>query len=201
MVLSRPDLLERIRSGGLGIEPPVDASRVGQVSIDLKLGRRFSRFRSVRPGHIAAIHVDPALWSSQDLWEHFEDREVYRLEPGAFVLAHTLERVRIPNDLVGLVEGRSSFARVGVTVHVTAPKIDPGFQGTITLEMANFGTVPVDLRPGVDEPAQLLLLRLTSPLADADLYGAGAEDVFQYQADPLTRSPRVSGGSGREVSG
>jgi hypothetical protein len=41
----------------------------------------------VRPGHIAAIHVDPALWSSQDLWEHFEDRDVYRLEPGAFLLA------------------------------------------------------------------------------------------------------------------
>lgn len=186
MVLSRPDLLDSIASGRLGLEPPVGASRVGPVSIDLKLGRRFSRFRAVRPGHIAAIHVDPALWGSQDLWEHFEDRDVYRLEPGAFVLAHTLEQVRIPNDVVGLVEGRSSFARVGVTVHVTAPKIDPGFQGTITLEMAT-GTVPVDLRPGVDEPAQLLLLRLTSPLAEADLYGAGVGDVFQYQAEPLPR--------------
>jgi len=187
LVLSKPDLLQLIASGRLGLQPAVDASRVGPVSIDLKLGRRFSRFRSVRPGHIAAIHVDPGLWGSHDLWEHFEDREVYRLEPGAFVLAHTLERVRIPNDVVGLVEGRSSFARVGITVHVTAPKIDPGFQGTITLEMANFGTVPVDLRAGIDEPAQLLLLRLSSPLAEADLYGAGAGDVFQYQAEPLPR--------------
>lgn len=187
MVLSRPDLLDSIASGRLGLDPPVGATRVGPVSIDLKLGRRFSRFRAVRPGHIAAIHVDPALWGSQDLWEHFEDRDVYRLEPGAFVLAHTLERVRIPNDVVGLVEGRSSFARVGVTVHVTAPKIDPGFQGTITLEMANFGTVPVDLRPTIDEPAQLLLLRLTRPLGDAELYGAGKDDVFQYQAEPLPR--------------
>ncbi len=200
MVLSKHDLHELIESGRLGLDPAVDASRVGQVSIDLKLGRRFSRFRSTRPGHIAAIHVDPALWSSQDLWEHFEDRDTYRLDPGTFVLAHTLERVRIPNDVVGLVEGRSSFARVGVTVHVTAPKIDPGFQGTITLEMANFGTVPVELRAGVDEPAQLMLLRLTRPLDVADLYGAGAGDVFQYQADPLPRierrPPRESGAAG-----
>jgi len=58
--------------------------------------------------------------------------------------------------LVGLVEGRSSYARVGVTVHVTAPKIDPGFTAPITLEMANFGKVAVELRAGVDIPAQLI---------------------------------------------
>jgi hypothetical protein len=53
--------------------------------------------------------------------------------------------------------------------------------------MANFGTVPVDLRPGIDEPAQLLLLRLTTPLKEGELYGAGAADVFQYQDEPLPR--------------
>lgn len=72
--------------------------------------------------------------------------------PGGFVLAQTLERVYTPPDLVGFVEGRSSWARIGVTIHVTAPKIDPGFDATITLEMGNFGKIPVELRAGVDEP-------------------------------------------------
>jgi dCTP deaminase len=89
--------------------------------------------------------------------------------------------------VVGLLEGRSSFARVGVTIHVTAPKIDPGFDATITLEMANFGRVAVDLRAEIDRPAQLMLLQLSTPLAEADLYGASPSDVFQGQMDPIPR--------------
>src|SRR5262249_6835522 len=99
-------------------------------------------------------------------------------------------RVRIPPDLVGLVEGRSSWARVGVTIHVTAPKIDPGFDGRITLEMVNFGRVAVDLRAGVDEPAQLMPLQVSTPLGDLELYGKGEQDVFQYQADTVPRGPK-----------
>jgi len=99
-----------------------------------------------------------------------------------------MERVCIPPDLVGLVEGRSSWARVGITIHVTAPKIDPGFNGKITLEMANFGCVPVDLRAGIDEPAQLMLLTISSPLGDLDLYGSSDRDVFQHQTGTIPSS-------------
>ena len=185
MVLSKPDLLRHLEAGSLRFDPQVPPDRVAQVSIDLRLGRKFSTFRE-RPGYLPAIHVDRSLWESRDLWEH-EERDVFRLEPGALVIAQTLERVRIPRDLVGLVEGRSSFARVGVTIHVTAPKIDPGFDATITLEMANFGRVPVDLCAGIDSPAQLMLLRISSPLEDADLYGASPRDVFQGQTEPIPR--------------
>ena len=73
-----------------------------------------------------------------DLWTH-EEVDTFDIEPRGFVLAQTLERVALPNDLMGLVEGRSSWARVGLSVHLTAPKIDPGFNGTITLEIANMG--------------------------------------------------------------
>jgi hypothetical protein len=101
------------------------------------------------------------------------------------VLAQTLERVYIPPDLVGLVEGRSTWARVGVSIHVTAPKIDPGFDAQITLEMFNFGKVAVDLRAEVDKPAQLILLRVSTPLREEDLYGRAGHDVFQGQTDPI----------------
>lgn len=99
----------------------------------------------------------------------------------------TLERIVIPNDLVGFVEGRSSFARVGITIHLTAPKIDPGFDGTITLEMANFGRVPVELRAEKDLPAQLILMQISHPLEGLHLYGGGEKDIFQYQDAPIPR--------------
>lgn len=183
MVLSKPDILRYISEGTLKIEPPVSEDRVAQVSVDLHLGRKFTAFKEP-PGYLPAIHVDPSLWTSLDLWHHCE-QDTFRLNPGQFVLAHTLERVLIPPDLVGLVEGRSSWARVGITIHITAPKIDPGFNAPITLEMANFGRVPVDLRAGIDRPAQLMLLKISSPLLETELYGAGRQDSFQYQTDPI----------------
>lgn len=183
MVLSRPDLLRYIADGKIKFDPAVPPERVAQVSIDLRLGRKFTCFKKP-PLYLPAIHVDPSLWTSADLWEHRE-QDVYRLEPQQFVLAQTLEHVYIPPDLVGLVEGRSSYARVGVTVHVTAPKIDPGFSAPITLEMANFGKVAVDLRAGVDIPAQLMFLQLSSPIPEADLYGKREGDRFQNQTDPI----------------
>lgn len=188
MVLSKPDILRYLEEGKLRFDPSIEGDQVAQVSVDLRLGNRFSLFKEP-PAYLPAIHVDPSLWNSGDLWDHRE-QTTFRLMPGQFVVAQTLERVYIPNDLMGLVEGRSSFARVGVTVHVTAPKIDPGFDATITLEMANFGKVPVELRAGTDAPAQLLLMRLTTALAADDLYGADPRDVFQHQTDPIPRGRR-----------
>jgi dCTP deaminase len=194
LVLSRPDIIEAIRDGRVRIEPALPEERVSQVSIDLTVGRRFTKL-AIKPGYLPAIYVDPSLWESKDLWETIES-DIYRLRPGEFILAHTLERVTLPPDLVGLVEGRSSFARVGVSSHVTAPKIDPGFAGTITLEMFNFSSVPVDLRAGIDRPAQLMLLRISTPLDAGEVYGADSNDLFQGQEAPLPRirkkSPRAS---------
>ncbi len=161
--------------------------RIAQVSVDLLLGERFTTFKKDVPGYLTAIRMDPSLWSSEDLWEHRE-ADTFRLEPNQFVLAQTLERVCMPNDLIGFVEGRSSYARIGVTVHVTAPKVDPGFQGHITLEMANFGKIPVELQAGVDKPAQLLLAKTTQPLNESELYGTDPADLFQNQTEPIPKS-------------
>ena len=183
MLLSKPDILAYLREGKLRFDPLITEDRVAQVSVDLKLGRKFTTFKEP-PAYLPCINVDPSLWQSADLWEHVES-DTFRLQPGGFVLAQTFERVYIPPDLAGFVEGRSSWARIGVTIHVTAPKIDPGFNATITLEMANFGKIPVELRAGIDEPAQLMLFRLSTPVPESDLYGTGAEDLFQGQTDPI----------------
>ena len=187
MILSRPDILEYIDRGKLDIQPPVAEESVAQVSVDLRLGRKFIVFKEP-PQYLPAIYVDPSLWESADLWQHYE-QDQFRLNPGQFVLAQTFEKIRIPNDLVGFVEGRSSWARLGVTIHMTAPKIDPGFDGQITLEMANFGRVPVDLRAEVDQPAQLMLFRVSTPLGESELYGTREGDRFQGQTEPIPRRP------------
>ena len=141
------------------------------------------------PDHIPVIRVRRSLFDSADLWTH-EEADTFDIEPRGFVLAQTLERVALPNDLMGLVEGRSSWARVGLSVHLTAPKIDPGFDGTITLEIANMGPATVQLVAEEDEPAQLMLIELSHPLDEADVYGAAESDIFQYQSDPIPRDRR-----------
>ncbi len=183
-MLSRAEIIKYLKSGKLSFDPRIKPEQVDQVSVDLHLGTKFTIFKDP-PNYLPAIHVDPSLWDS-DLWEN-RDGNTFRLAPNQRVLAQTLERIQIPNDLVGFVEGRSSWARVGVTIHVTAPKLDPGFNATITLEMVNFGKVAVDLRAGIDKPAQVMFFKLSSPLKRAELYGASAKDVFQYQSGPIPR--------------
>ena len=189
MFLSHPDIIRYLKRKhqGLRFEPEVTEDRIAQVSIDLLLGRLFTAFKTKEKlDYLDSIHMDPSLWESVDIWETTND-DHFVLQPNQFVLAQTLERISMPNSLMGFVEGRSSYARIGVTVHVTAPKIDPGFNGHITLEMANFGQLPVKLRAGVDKPAQLLLAQISKPLKMSELYGTDPTDLFQNQKSPIPR--------------
>ena len=106
------------------------------------------------------------------------------------MLAHTLEVVELPSDLMGLVEGRSSWARLGLSVHMTAPKIDPGFCGTIALEMTNVGPATIQLTAGEDEPAQLMFATIVGDLDIDEVYGNRPTDQFQYQDSPVPRQKK-----------
>ena len=180
MILSKPDIVAAVEAGLLDPLP----SEVDQVSVNLHIGGKFATFKKL-PSYITSVRVMSSLFGAgETLWETKEAR-TFRLEPNDFVLAQTLERVVMPNDLMGFVEGRSSWARTGISVHLAAPKIDPGFDGTITLEMTNHGKVPVELVAGQDAPAQLILMRLTKALSDTDIYGAGSGEIFKGQDAPL----------------
>ena len=184
MILSRPDIL-RAFDEGFTLDPKPNDGDIDQVSINLRIGRRFSIFKAI-PGHYSSIKVRHSLFLDENthLWET-EDRDSYVLKPGEFVLAQTMERVTMPNHLMGLVEGRSSYARTGVTAHLAAPKIDPGYAGEITLEMTNDGANPIELVAGEDAPAQLLLIRLSTPLESSDVYGSDPSDIFQNPSTPV----------------
>ena len=187
-MLSRPDIEKALKSKKLLFFPETDlSSRIKQVSIDMPIGRNFTEFLPP-PGYIHSVKITEDIWNAPGIWRQLEQSE-YLLEPRKFVLAQTQERVKLPNNLSGLIEGRSSFARLGISVHITAPKIDPGFNGTITLEMYNHGELSIVLRAGIDAPAQLILFKVSSPLKDEHLYGADAGDVFQYQTTPTPSGP------------
>jgi dCTP deaminase len=104
------------------------------------------------------------------------------LHPGEFVLGSTLERVGVPTDLVARVEGKSSLGRLGLVIHSTAGFIDAGFDGHVTLELANLANLPITLYPGM-KIGQISFIKMTSPAEKP--YGSGAKgSKYQGQRGP-----------------
>ena len=190
-VLSRRDILGRIRKGELTFTPNVDLSAVKQCSVDLRLGRTFTLFKPL-PAHIAALRIGQAraMFDQADLWEQKQE-EFVTLRPHHMVLAQTLEVVHLPNDLMGLVEGRSSWARFGVGVHITAPKIDPGYNQPITLELFNLSEAAYELVPEEDQPCQLMLVKLTKRLRSDETYGSLPGDFFATHSTPVPQAAKA----------
>lgn len=177
MILSDRSLREQIEAGRIIIEP-YDPSLVQPSSIDVKIGNLFRVFRN----HTAAV-ID-VKQNQEDLTELITIREgdCFMLHPGEFVLGSTLERIAVPDDLVGRVEGKSSLGRLGLIIHSTAGFIDAGFDGHITLELTNIATLPITLYPGM-KIGQVSFMQMTTP-ADQP-YGKGARgSKYQGQRGP-----------------
>jgi dCTP deaminase len=100
------------------------------------------------------------------------------IRPGDFLLAQTMEVVRIPADAIGRVEGRSSVGRLGLSIHVTAGFIDPGFHGSVTLELANLGPYDLVLQDGI-RICQLAIESMTG--RPRNLYGKDVGSAYQGQ--------------------
>ena len=128
MILTDKHILQRIDDQSIIIEPKPTTEQIQPASIDLRLGNEF-----LQP-HLDTIPVD--IKNNSQRFETIQCN-VLNLPPKSFVLGTTKERVKIPSDLIGRVEGRSSVGRLGVAIHVTAGFIDCGFEGQITLEIAN----------------------------------------------------------------
>lgn len=167
MILSDRELRERIASGSIVVEP-LDAPdlQIQPASIDLRLGTRFRIDSSEAREHIA-LEIEPGA--------------TFRLSPGQFALAATAEWVHVPADLVARVDGRSSIGRLGVIVHATAGYVDPGFEGEITLELANLSARPILLTPGT-RICQLVFHQLTSPAQRP--YGPDRGSKYSGQRGP-----------------
>jgi len=178
MVLSGPDIVKCIEDGHLGFHPPLPPAAVTQASVDLTLGYRFCRFKGAPRGTVHELLNDSLHWEAIE-------QEGLSVHPGEFLLGQTLESVSFGPGLAGFLEGRSSWARCGLMVTLGANKIDAGFQGNIVLEIVNLGPATVLLRPGLDRAVQLVIVRLSSPVAGDQCYGAKEGDVYQRQSVPV----------------
>ncbi len=148
MILSDHDLKKALKSGLISIIPTPDPkTQFGSCSIDLRLGNSFRVFE-----HSKNSYIDPAKkdYSSEITREiKIKTGEKFIMQPGDFVLAVTLETVKIPNNLMGRLEGRSSLGRLGIVVHSTASVFDPGWNGKCVLELGNLGRMAVSLTVGM----------------------------------------------------
>lgn len=154
MMFSDDDIHYAITTDWVGYTP-YDRSFVNPASIDMRLGDLIRipdplvttlDVAEIQPDHTDQVQIDA---------------EGYVLDPGDFILATTVERVTLPADIVGRVEGKSSIGRLGLAVHITAGFIDPGFEGEITLEVANLAPWSITIRPGM-RIAQMAFTRMNS---------------------------------------
>lgn len=192
MILSRLQLEEAVKNEEIVFNPPLEKRQWGEASIDLRLGFSFTKFKDIKGITVSVAEGLKAvgelgLWSNRVLKEQDElgKPEKFVIEPGEFILALTYESIVVPDRLIALVEGRSTYARVGLSMHQTAPWIQPGWKGPIILEMMNNGPLSIELTPRVDRPCQLTFIELTAPVPPEFLYGSKPGDAYQEQDHPL----------------
>lgn len=148
MILSDRDILTALESGRVRIDPAPDLERqLGSVSVDFRLGTTFMVFEHSRFSFIDPRHPQ-SIGDAMRTIEVPAD-EPFIMQPGDFALASTMESLELPDDLLGRLEGRSSIARLGITVHSTAAVFEPGWIGTATMELSNLGRMAVALYPGM----------------------------------------------------
>jgi len=148
MILSDRDIIQALEDGRIKISPePNFAEQLGSCSIDCHLGNTFMVFEHSRFSYIDPRHPQSIGEAMRTIV--VEDDDPFIMQAGDFALASTRESLELPDDLLGRLEGRSSIARLGITVHSTAAVFEPGWVGTATMELSNLGRMAVALYPGM----------------------------------------------------
>lgn len=186
-VLSDGTILRFVEEGRIRIDP-WEPANVQPASVDLRLGDTFRVFHNHR---VASIDLRDL---PENLTEEVRVKEgdAFVIHPGEFCLGQTLEWIELPPDIVARIEGKSSLGRLGLIVHATAGFCDPGWKGTLTLELNNLTRVPIKLYPGL-LIAQLSLMMLDaparrpygSPELGSHYQGQRAATPSRYGAPPL----------------
>lgn len=182
MILPRQEITRRVREGILEITPfypdkfrtvrgmPVVSFGLSEAGYDLSLAPDYETVHTTTRG--AVLDVKDAAAFQACFMPQRNEREII-IPPNSFILARSVEHIGMPNDVLGIVEGKSTYARAGVVCNVTP--IEPGWHGYITLELSNTGPLPVRLYP-YEGVAQLVFFQLSQP-TDRPYTG-------QYQGQP-----------------
>ena len=151
--------IRRLVDEGRIVIKPWDPSLVQPASVDLRLGDSFRVFHNHKVAAIDLRDGPPASLTEEVVVTR---EEGFVIHPGEFCLGRTEEWVELPDDVVARIEGKSSLGRLGLIVHATAGFIDPGWKGTLTLELNNLTRVPIKLYPSL-LIAQLSFMALDRP--------------------------------------
>ncbi len=177
MVLSDRTIKEHLLAGRIRIEP-LDPDDIQPSSVDMHLADRFQVFRNSR-----YPYIDPMVEQDGLMELVTASAETpFVLHPGEFVLGATVERLGLPDDIVARLEGKSSLGRLGLLIHSTAGYVDPGWDGTLTLELSNVANLPMVLTPGMPI-GQVSFMQMTTPVERP--YGTpGLGSRYQGQVEP-----------------
>jgi len=178
VVLSDRTIRRLLAEGRIEIDP-IDEALIQPSSVDVRADRYFRVFHNAR---YPFIDVKQPMDDLTELVEVDGDH-AFILHPGEFVLGSTLERIRLPDDLVARLEGKSSLGRLGLLIHSTAGFIDPGWNGQVTLELSNVSNLPITIYPGM-KIGQVSFVQLTEPAENP--YGSGGiGSKYQDQKGPV----------------
>lgn len=145
MILSDRGIKRLLGTGRMIIDPKPKV--IQPASVDLHLSKDLMMFGYVNEEN-QVVYLDPR--EDTKMYDYkLKEGENYVLAPAGFILGSTIEKIRMPDNFVARVEGKSSLGRIGLTAHVTAGFIDPGFCGNITLELKNLNNIPIILRTGM----------------------------------------------------
>lgn len=186
MILADQDLKALLPKLNFETDEPTQAFDLAQIqpcSIDLRLDTCFWEPRKMRRG--IAIDFRHSKYGELDVLRMFQRRwlragEGIVVKPGQMVLGRTFEKFTMPNGHAGKLEGRSTFARLGLAVHATGDFINPGWSGRMPLQLINHGAVPIMLTPY--QPICQLLVSETSGNSAAP-YGSSAAAAHKYTND------------------
>ncbi len=175
MFLSDSDILSEIEKKRIKIKP-FSKKQLQPASYDLRLHTNFRVFKS---GSVTYIDVKRPFDVTKLI--KLKKGEQFVVHPGRFILAATFEKISLPDDIVGVLEGRSSLGRLGLMIHATAAHIPPGFFGHITYEVSNVSNLPIKLYAGM-EVAQIAFVRMESKSLSP--YGTKRKSKYQDQEPP-----------------
>lgn len=177
MIFSDRTIKEAIADGRIEVDPYLE-DYVQPSSIDLRVDRFFRVFENHRYPQIDPKADQPDLTTQVEV----NDGDSFVLHPGEFVLGSTFERVRLGNDVVARLEGKSSLGRLGLLIHSTAGFVDPGFDGYLTLELSNVANLPIAIYPEM-KIGQISFYQMTTE-ADHPYGSSEAGSKYQGQRGP-----------------
>ena len=175
MILSDGDIAKRIMKGDLGIDP-FYPDLLQPSSVNICLSDEIRVFDNWLLGEIDVKQkIDPTRLIKID-------KKGFVVHPGEFILGSTVQKITVPNDIAGRIEGRSSLGRLGLIIHATAGFIDPGFSGWLTFEISNISRLPIRLYAGM-KISQICFFEMSSPVLRP--YGSkGLNSKYQGQNGP-----------------